>query len=114
MAELTRRKVEKIKFSDLSKEYDKATRNLVLQRDKLRCVLCGAKGVHVHEIVPRSHFGKQNVALCFEEKNRACLCPQCHEDVHNPEARTILLTMMKQVHGYVYEEEQFRKYIDID
>lgn len=100
-----------IKFFELSLRADKGSRGIVIKRDGMRCLKCRSKGVQIHEIVPRSHFGKQSLHICFHPKNRCLLCIGCHEKAHTNKWRTDLLKIMKAKYGYIYEESQFRKYL---
>ena len=89
---------------------DASTYYLVIARDTdlngvPRCVKCGRVANHVHEIIPRSRFGKHNRSGLFELKNRCCVCRECHESVHNPRGRGELLHIMSSKHGYEYDGE---------
>lgn len=89
---------------------DKETRLEVHIRDNFKCVLCGKKGVQIHEIVPRSFFGTSTAWLCFAEKNRISLCPKCHEDGHTVEGRRAAIKAMIAKYGYTYEEQFYQSY----
>lgn len=93
-----------------SRILDLGTRKSVIARDGGKCFLCNKKGIQVHEIVPRSHFGKETMRLCFSEKNRVCLCPSCHSKVHTFKWRRKLLKMLMLKYNYDYPEEKFRQY----
>lgn len=95
------------KVSDL----DEQTKPVVLARDEYRCFICYKKGVDVHEIIPRSAMGKSKKELLFSEKNRVCLCREHHRVAHNAETRRYLLLMMQTAYGYVYDEPEFKKYL---
>lgn len=92
-------------------ELDQATRQIVLTRDNYRCIVCGIKGVEVHEIIPRSALGKKKSELLFSEKNRVCLCREHHTLAHNKPMRIYLLGLLKQKYNYNYSEEEFQRYI---
>jgi SAM-dependent methyltransferase len=99
-------------YKDLSKMLDDATRNSVQLRDKFTCFVTGKKGIQVHEIVPRSAFGKRTMHLCFEERNLVCLCPEEHEKAHTVAYRKMLIKMMQERHGYTYDDPIYQKYLD--
>lgn len=84
----------------------------VIRRDKGRCVLCGKKAHDIHEIVSKSHFGTRTLAICYQVKNRVCLCRKCHQKVQGRRkyARE-LLELLREKHGYVYEEYIFRRFL---
>lgn len=91
---------------------DAATYYLVIARDtdldgNVRCVRCGGLADDVHEIIPRSHFGKSESlqARLFDIKNRVCLCRACHTEVHNNIGRKELLLKLQSLHGYEYDGE---------
>lgn len=92
-------------------ELDKATRATVLQRDNFSCFLCRKRGVEIHEILPRSALGKSKSELLFNEKNRVCLCRECHCKVHNRTMRAYLLKHMTVRYNYLYDEPEFQKYL---
>lgn len=92
------------------KELDYANREQIVARDKGRCVLCGNRDYQIHEIVPRSRLGKLQSELLFAPKNRVCLCVSCHAEAHNFETRKKLLELMQRKHGYIYDEDIFRRY----
>ena len=112
MAEsISKRTREELTFAKLSAEADRGSRIMVAQRDGMRCLKCKSQGVQVHEIVPRSHFGRISLHICFHPKNRCLLCPRCHERAHTNKRRRELLKIMHCKHDYKYPEEQFRRYI---
>lgn len=94
-------------------KYPTAFRFKVLDRDNYSCAMCGRRGVQVHEIVPRSRFGKTRKHICFSEKNMVSLCVECHADAHNEDTRRALLKLMQEKFGYEYPEEEFRRYVDV-
>lgn len=94
------------------KELDAQTHGEVLTRDNYRCIVCGVKGVEVHEIVPRSALGKKKSNLLFNEKNRVCLCREHHSMAHTKEWRVYLIGLLKQLYNYTYEEPEFQRYIN--
>jgi SAM-dependent methyltransferase len=99
-------------YKDLSNLLENTTRVTVVIRDGMECVVCGKTGVHIHEIVPRSAFGKRTMQLCFDERNRVCLCPKHHEEAHTVEMRKSLLALLKEKYDYNYPEQIFRKYME--
>lgn len=111
MAALTNHIEQEMTFAQLSAEADKGSRGIVARRDEMRCVKCGSKGVQVHEIAPRSHFGRKTLHICFHPKNRCLLCVPCHERAHTFKRRVELIRLMGNKYGYEYPEDQFRRYI---
>jgi len=86
---------------------ERGTYYLVLFRDsdekgRPKCIRCGGKGRDVHEIIPRSSFGKGNMAKCFSKENRCCLCRKCHGEVVSDYERGRLLDILSRVYGYEY------------
>ena len=97
-------------YGQLRDLLDAQTRGKIYERDKFNCVVCGKNGVQVHEIIPRSAFGKSTMHQCYEEKNRVCLCPSCHSEAHTIEYRSKLLSLMKEKYGYEYTEQHYQRY----
>jgi hypothetical protein len=98
-------------YKQLKNLLDSETRGIVLKRDNFQCVLCEKVGVQVHEIIPRSAFGKRSMQMCYEERNRVCLCPECHAYAHTTEMRKRLFAVMIQKYSYQYQEQEFAKYL---
>lgn len=90
---------------------EQETREIVLSRDNFRCVVCGVKGVDVHEIIPRSALGKRKYYILFAEKNRVCLCRKHHKEAHNAEMRSHLIELLAEKYKYVYNEDEYKKYL---
>ena len=82
----------------------------VIRRDMGRCFSCDRAGVDVHEILPRSRFGRARADLCFDMRNSVLLCRECHSKSHTRKARSLLLAEMSARHGYTYGEEPFLGY----
>lgn len=101
-------------YSQLKKLLDDETRVTVLTRDDFKCILCDRKGVQVHEIIPRSAFGKKTMHKCYETKNRVCLCPDCHEKAHTVATRKQLLSLMATKFGYEYTEQFYQGYLETE
>jgi SAM-dependent methyltransferase len=99
-------------YKDLSRLLDESTRNLVKLRDKFCCVITGKEGIQVHEIIPRSAFGKRTMYQCFEERNRVCLSPEEHAKAHTVEYRKMLVNLMQERYGYSYDDALYARYID--
>ena len=97
-------------YMALSKLLDMETRHEVYERDRFCCVICGKSGVQVHEIVPRSAFGRSTMHTCFSVENRVCLCPEHHAEAHTIAMRRKLLRLMSSRFGYKYEDECFLRY----
>lgn len=79
------------------KEYELLTRAQVIKRDKGRCLSCKKKAHDVHEIIPRSRFGKLNMGECFKPDNRCCLCRECHGKAHTIKMRQVLTAKIQQI-----------------
>lgn len=99
-------------YMALSRLLESNSRHEVLERDRFGCFLCGKNGVHVHEIVPRSAFGRSTMHICYSVKNRVCLCPEHHGPAHTIEQRRLLIALMKTRYGYEYNEQIFQRYQD--
>ena len=97
---------------DIIDTYEKQTRKDAQERERGRCLLCNRRGADVHEIIPKSRFGKLNMQDCFDIKNRVLLCRLCHEKAHTIEIRKRLLFIMKNKYGYSYEESIYEKYLE--
>lgn len=71
----------------------KDTYNIVLERDRGCCRLCGNKNIQLHHIVYRS----ESKALIDEPSNCIMLCEKCHRLVHSDKKKyqPILLKMNK-------------------
>lgn len=98
---------------DRIKELDTTlSRSKIVQRDKDKCFKCGRKAVDIHEIVSKSHWGTTRLHICFDEKNRVCLCRKCHEEVQGQSVwMGRLLAWLRDKHGYEYSEKEFRRYL---
>lgn len=68
-----------------------------------RCVRCNKAADDVHEIIPKSSFGKHNREALFGLKNRCCVCRPCHIAVQNDRGRGELLHTLSTRHGYEYD-----------
>lgn len=97
-------------YQEMAKLLDRMTRQLVYERDRFSCFLCGKNGVQVHEIVPKSAFGLSTMHICYSEKNRVCLCPEHHGPAHTIVMRRRLIELMQKRFNYVYDEQCFQKY----
>jgi 5-methylcytosine-specific restriction endonuclease McrA len=82
----------------------------IVERDGGNCLLCGKQGAHIHEIVPRSALLPGNAKLCWSEKNRCLLCPECHDKAHTVPYRSLILGKMRDRYGYTYEEQVYKRY----
>jgi 5-methylcytosine-specific restriction endonuclease McrA len=76
-------------YAEIAKELEDNVRPTVISRDKGRCVLCGMPAAHVHHIVFRSQFGKDTLEECWDVDNLVCLCLDCHNMAHGPEAEWV-------------------------
>ena len=83
----------------------------VIRRDGGNCLLCGAHGNDVHEVVPRSRFGRSRADECFSMRNSALLCRACHRDAHTQQSRKTLFFVLSKLYGYEYADEPFVKYV---
>lgn len=63
----------------MAKDISQRTRKIVNERDDGVCQLCGARGVHLHHIIPRS----RNRKLIDDPNNLITLCFRCHQIVHS-------------------------------
>jgi len=98
--------------SEKSARLDAETRQIVVDRDNGRCVLCGAVASSIHEIVSKSHWGTRKLEICFSERNRACLCNECHLLAQgNPDYTALILAMLNIKWHYKYPEREFKKYL---
>jgi len=82
----------------------------VIQRDGSCCILSGEPADDVNEVVPRSHFGRKNKALCYCMKNMVCLSREAHARAHTRPMRIKLLTLLAEKYGYTYDDEPWREY----
>jgi len=89
-----------------------STRAEVVERDGGLCIFCGRQGESVHELIPRSSFGKNRKHLAFEVKNRCVVCTTCHAYAHNWVWRERGLRILQKRHGYTYEEPRYRTVLD--
>lgn len=95
-------------MSIFRRKWDQKTYWLVVARDTdqngiPRCIRCGSRADDVHEVLPKSSFGKHDDDILFSIENRCCLCRGCHEAVHNDFGRGQLLYIMHIRYGYIYE-----------
>lgn len=80
-------------------------RSQVLERDDYQCQDCGAPATDVHHIVGRSRDPRTN-----DPRNLISLCRWCHElrdkgaGAHTTAARIRHLGMLRERHGYEYED----------
>ena len=73
---------------------------LVVARDGFYCVLCGATDtLEVHEVKPRSAFGRKNWRECFVLENMVTLCRACH-------AQAASLTFREKLLQYLSERKE--------
>ena len=91
---------------------DRETRYNILRREKYKCFLCGKGGVEVHEILPRSRFGRSQVDELFSMKNRVALCRAHHAEVHTRKYRILLIGQLYAKYRYDYSESPFRFYLE--
>jgi 5-methylcytosine-specific restriction endonuclease McrA len=90
-------------------------REEVARRDKYKCIICGSKQfVDIHEIVPKSRFGKLNMDDCFVIKNMCCICRTHHQSSHSIKARKELLRLLAVKYKYNYTEQIYKSYINGD
>ena len=89
----------------------RVTWGAVVARDGGRCIKCGAEAVSVHEIVRRSAFGLDK-SQCFTVRNMCCVCSECDADSASPYVRGEMLRVLRDRHGYTYEDEPWRWYVD--
>ena len=89
----------------------------VIERDEW-CVMCGNPEYELHHVCPRSRFGKNNRAECWQVKNMVLLCPFHHRlekhgaGAHTHAAGVFLLTMLRDKFGYSYDEAPWSEYVE--
>lgn len=83
----------------------------VIKRDRGACLVCKKAGNDVHEVLPRSAFGRSRMDLCFSMDNSVLLCRECHSNAHTRAQRSVLLGLLEKAYGYTYEAEPFIRYI---
>lgn len=86
-----------------SKEYTKldlGTRAKIWIRDKRKCILCGGKATEIHEIIPRSQFGNNQIEELFSEKNRCAICRNCHSN--EVDTKIKIMNKLNSLYGYDY------------
>lgn len=69
----------------------KKTRPQAIERDQGLCVLCGAMASEVHHILFRGRGGLSNL------DNLACLCRECHEMAHGPQATEVMKVLKERI-----------------
>lgn len=57
--------------------FNKKTRNRILERDKESCQICNRKGTQIHHVMPRSRSGRGVYT------NGLTVCNSCHHAIHN-------------------------------
>jgi hypothetical protein len=91
-------------------DYDsvRELQELVRQRDQGKCVICGRRGAHVHELLQKSS-GAKNSARVFQMKYMACVCGDHHIiGIHSGDAAgrryltARILNVLRTRHGYSY------------
>ena len=86
----------------------------ILRREHGECLVCGKRGLDVHEVIPRSALpGKDNAEILFSDRNRCYLCRLCHMAVHTVWGRCMLFGILKLRYGYKYDDSPFRSYFDV-
>lgn len=77
------------------------------ERDKGFCQDCGRKAAdHIHHIVRRGYWGKNAKHRGEVVENLICLCWQHHwEDAHTKAGQARHLTLLREKHGYIYDEQ---------
>jgi len=61
------------------------------------CELCGASGIEIHHVEPRSKFGSKMKHLQDHVSNLVCLCRICHDKAHNSEDTRIIKDQLKDI-----------------
>ena len=68
-----------------------AVREIVFQRDRERCIICGSnEGLPNAHYIPRSHGG------LGIEQNIVTLCPRCHHEYDNGSHRREYETLIRE------------------
>jgi len=100
------------KRAELTAELDRETRVLVIQRDKKKCIRCGARASSIHEIISRSQWATPKLKECYSMKNRCSLCQDCHHEVQGIKQKNIVLfSILQERHGYNYSDAPFNRYM---
>lgn len=84
-------------------------RQIMLERGET-CELCGEVAAeHVHEIVNRGRTkrGSEQRFASYDKRLCSFLCQACHDQVHNPELRTVLFNMNIERYGWESVKEAF-------
>lgn len=82
-------------------QMDLDTRFEVQKRDDFKCVLCSAKFMDVHEIIPRRQIGTKNIEYLFHPMNRVCLCRECHNWAEAKKSELLELLYKKYNYKYI-------------
>lgn len=85
---------------------------LIFKRERKRCIVCGSNQyLDIHEIVPRSRFGKLNIHQCFVLKNMVVICRSCHSIAHTIDMRKKLIQLLEKKYNYSYTEQHYQSYL---
>jgi len=78
---------------------------MVRYRDHGRCLIHGTAGAEVHEILQKSG-GRVRSEKIFDPKYMACVCRDCHFDIHHrskkKQINDLLLKILKERYAYEY------------
>lgn len=85
----------------------------VIARDAGRDIITGELGVDVHEVIPRSRFGRKSWKKCYQPKNMCVLTrvTHCYVHEHGKMGIRLLLNTLQGLYGYNYDDEPWRPYI---
>ena len=77
----------------------------IVERDGEACVDCGKAGGLVHHVAPKSMLPGKRKPERDQPKNLVVLCVLCDKMAHTKAARKRHLTLLREKHGYPYDEQ---------
>ena len=75
------------------------------ERDQGACQECEIAAAEIHHIVRRGYWGKNAKHRGEVVENLICLCWLHHQGGHSKEAQRRHLTLLREKHGYLYDEQ---------
>ena len=76
-----------------------------IERDEGACQDCLIAAGEVHHIVRRGYWGKNAKRRGEVVENLICLCWLHHQGGHSKEAQRRHLTLLREKHGYPYDQQ---------